>query len=104
MIYDHSSLGGLTRPMYIPSNISFWFSVKKYFRKSTQSSNFDHFFFKKYVFILREKEHNQGRGRERGRERIPSRLHTVSTELDTGLEPTNHKIMTGAEIKSWTLN
>ena len=32
----------------------------------------------------REKE----RERERERERIPSRLHTVSTEPDTGLDPT----------------
>ena len=35
-----------------------------------------------------------GRGRERGRERIPSRLHTVSTEPDVGLDLTNHEIMT----------
>ena len=42
--------------------------------------------------------------RERGRERIPSRLCTVSTEPTVGLEPTNHEIMTSAEIKSQTLN
>ena len=42
------------------------------------------------MFIYFERE----RGRERGRERIPSRLHTVSTEPDTGLHPTNHEIMT----------
>ena len=29
-----------------------------------------------------------GRGAERERERIPSKLHTVSTEPDVGLEPT----------------
>ena len=47
------------------------------------------FLFKLYLFIL------SGRGqRERGRERIPSRLHTVSVELDAGLEPTNCEIMT----------
>ena len=33
-------------------------------------------------------------GAERGRERIPSRLHTVSAEPNTGPSPTNHKIMT----------
>ena len=41
---------------------------------------------------------------ERGRERIPGRLHTVSTETDVGLKLTNRDIMTWAEIKSWTLN
>ena len=33
-------------------------------------------------------------GRERGRERIPGRLCTVSTEPDVGLEFMNHEIMT----------
>ena len=32
--------------------------------------------------------------RERGRERIPSRLHTVSVEPDMGLKPTSQEIMT----------
>ena len=36
----------------------------------------------------------RGRGREMGRERIPSRLHAVSTETDKGLEPMNCEIMT----------
>ena len=35
---------------------------------------------------------------------IPGRLHTASTEPDMGLEPMNPEIMTGAEIKSRTLN
>ena len=35
-----------------------------------------------------------GGGAERGRERIPSRLHAVSTELDTGIELMNPEIMT----------
>ena len=57
-------------------------------------------------------------GRDRGREQIPGRLHTASTEpdmgstesdmgsteLDMGLDPMNPKIMTWAEIKSQTLN
>ena len=54
------------------------------------------------LFILRERQrqHNWGRGREkegeRGRERgrIPSRLHIVSPEPDSGLELMNHEIMT----------
>ena len=37
-------------------------------------------------------------GRERGRERIPSRVHKVTTESDMGLEPTNHEIMNLTEI------
>ena len=47
-----------------------------------------------YLFILREREREQGRGRERRRERIPRRLHTVSTEPDVGLKPPNREIMT----------
>ena len=35
---------------------------------------------------------------------MSSRLLPVSTEPDTGLEPTNHEIMTQAEIESQTLN
>ena len=38
--------------------------------------------------------------RERERERIPSRLHTVSTEPNAGLELTNREIMT--KLKSDT--
>ena len=37
-----------------------------------------------YFIIYFEREREQGRGRERGRERIPSRLCTVSTEPDVG--------------------
>ena len=48
--------------------------------------------------------HKQRRGREKGREGIPSRLRTVSTEPDMGLEPTHHKLMTQAEVKSPVLN
>ena len=35
-----------------------------------------------------------GRGRDRGTERVPSRLHAVSTEPDMGLDPTNPEIVT----------
>ena len=38
------------------------------------------------------------RERERERLRIPSKLHTASTEPDVGLEPMNHEIMTGAKV------
>ena len=47
-----------------------------------------------YLFLQRERErereHEWG-GSER--ERIPSRLHAVSAELDAGLNLTNYKIM-----------
>ena len=45
-----------------------------------------------------------GGGAGRGRERISSRLRTVSAEPNTGPELTNREIMTWAEIESWTLN
>ena len=41
---------------------------------------------------------------ERGRERIPSRLHSVSAQPDMGLEPMNNEIMTWDETKSGTFN
>ena len=40
-----------------------------------------------------ERAFEQGRA-ERERERMPSRLHTVSTEPDVGLELMNHEMMT----------
>ena len=42
--------------------------------------------------------------RERGRRRIPSRLHAVSTEPDAHLKPTNGEIMTWAKTKHQVLN
>ena len=44
------------------------------------------------------------RERERGRERIPSRLHAVRTEPNMELNPMILEIMTWATIKSQTLN
>ena len=41
------------------------------------------------------------RQRERRRERIPSRLHTVSTEPSVGVELPNHEIMIWAKGKIW---
>ena len=51
----------------------------------------------------RERESPYGRGRERGRERIPSRLCTVGSKPNAGLELMNHEIMTWAETKTWAL-
>ena len=43
----------------------------------------------------KEREHQWGRGRERERrDRISSRLHTVSAEPDARLKVTNCEIMT----------
>ena len=46
-----------------------------------------------FIYFKEEREsackHKLGRGRERGRERIPSRLHTVSAEPDAGLHLMN---------------
>ena len=46
----------------------------------------------------RERERERARAekgqRETGRDRIPSRLHTVSVEPDTGLELMNCEVMT----------
>ena len=52
----------------------------------------------------RDRERDRERERERERERIASRLHTVSTEPNSGLEPMNRETMTRAETKSWMLN
>ena len=49
----------------------------------------------------RETEWEPGRGRERegdAESKATSRLRAVSTEPDTGLEPTNREIMAWAEV------
>ena len=53
----------------------------------------------------RETEHEQGRGGERkGNTELEagSRLRAVSTEPDTGLELTNHQLLTRAEVRGLT--
>ena len=47
-----------------------------------------------FIDFERERKSVWEEQRERVRERIPSRLHTVSTELNAGLNLTNCKIMT----------
>ena len=57
-----------------------------------------------HLFLYFEKERERARAGEGQRERISSRLHTVSLEPDAGLELTNHEVMTLAETRSQTLN
>ena len=52
------------------------------------------FFFKVYLFILRERKTKRGGGPERQRERIPRRFLAVRAEADVRREPTNLEIMT----------
>ena len=72
-------------------------SSQVYFNDKTNVYDF-YFYFLKFIYF------EQGRGRERGRQGIPSRLLTASTEPDTGLDLMNREIMTWAEIKSRMLN
>ena len=47
-----------------------------------------------YLFILRERVSGRGSERQGERERIPSRLSTVSAEPNVGLKLTNHEVLT----------
>ena len=51
-------------------------------------------FFKVYLFTSERDRVSRVGQRERGRERIPSRLRTISTEPDAGRGLTNREIMT----------
>ena len=66
------------------------------------------FFFNLSLLILKDRGNETQRveeeHREGERERIPSRIHTVSTEPDAGVNPTNCEITTGTKIKSQMLN
>ena len=59
------------------------------------------FYFLKFISFERERERERDRkkawgggGAERRRDRIPSRLHTISPEPDVGLELTHCEITT----------
>ena len=53
----------------------------------------DTLFFFKLIYFEKESMCKQGRGKEREGDRIPSRLHAVSAELDVGLKLMNLEIM-----------
>ena len=52
-----------------------------------------------FKFIYLERVSKKGRGGERGRERILSRLHTVTAEPDVGLSPRNYEITTWTKLR-----
>ena len=52
------------------------------------------------IYFERERERTSRGGAERRRDKIPSRLHAISTEPDSGLRFTSREIMTWAETKS----
>ena len=67
-----------------------------------------YFYFFKLISLFwereRRREHQCGRGREKGRENSQQATRWHSTEPNTGLELMNCEIMTWAEIKIQTLN
>ena len=63
-----------------------------------------HFFSSLFIYFERERASEQGNSRERGRERIPSRLRIASAEPDLGLKLRNCEVVTWAETKSLMLN
>ena len=96
-------------PLSITSTGMSWGQESQYIQKSAFSFSAGYCFFLSclktvYLFILRENEDTGEGQRERGRERIQSKLHVASTEPDTGLKPTNHEIMIWAKTESQTLN
>ena len=56
------------------------------------------------LFVDRDRDGTIRGGAGRWKERISSRLHSVSAEPNTGLTLTNCEIMIYADIKSPTLN
>ena len=61
---------------------------------------FIYFWEREHAGEERERAGEGRREREKERERIPSRLHVVSTEPNAGLEHTNYEIMTWADTES----
>ena len=47
-----------------------------------------------FIYLFQGRDRERASRREAERERIPGRLHTVSTDPNTGLDLTNCEIMT----------
>ena len=63
------------------------------------------FFFNVYSFLrVRETEHERGRGRERGRHRIGSRLQALSSQHRARRGAQTHELRDHDLSQSWTLN
>ena len=62
-----------------------------------------YFFFNVYFFLRKREREQAGKGqREKETQnwkQAPSRLCTVNTESNVGLEPTDCEIMTGAKVR-----
>ena len=82
---------GILSPSYTPGR-----EEKLLFNKHLLSTYYMRkMYFFKFIYLEKERERVQERGRERGRlPRIPSRLCVVSAEPEMGLNLTNCKIMT----------
>ena len=50
--------------------------------------------FLKFLFMYFERERGEGEGQRERRERVPSRLHSISAVPDVGLDLTNCEIVT----------
>ena len=73
-------------------------------KRPSLENKYVNFKFLNFIYFERDRDSVSGRGVERGRERIPSRLHATSAGPDAMLDRTNHEIGTRAEIKSQKLN
>ena len=73
---------------------------KTNFASRTGKTSFLYFLKCSFIFERERESVPAGEGqRERGGERIPSRLPAVSPEPYAGLSPTNREIMTSAKVK-----
>ena len=90
-----------------PSNpvIAGWVFLSLHYFVLLFVSLFHIYLFSKNVYLFSERERRRGEGqRERERGKKSHAGSALSAESNVGLDPTNHEIMTSAEIKSQMLN